>query len=72
MKYHMQGKITVPVKITVEATSEKEALRIARERNLVICLHGAEDNESHFEWKYQWNEFERDFPKIIEVETKSE
>jgi len=70
-KYIVTGYTTIEVETLVEASSQKEAMCIARERDVDICIHGtrnAGDELSSQNWVYRDapNEVEPDFAEEYE------
>ncbi len=49
-RYELYSPITIDVRTIVEASSEDEALKIAKERNVSICRHGTEDYDAEEDW----------------------
>ena len=49
-RYEIYSLITIYVRTIVEASSEEEALKIAKERIVSICRHGTSDYDAEEEW----------------------
>ncbi len=49
-RYEIYSATTIDVRTIVEASSEEEALNIAKERNVSICRHGTEDYDAEVDW----------------------
>jgi hypothetical protein len=50
IKYELYSQHTIEVRTIIEATSEEEALKLSKERELSICWHGSSDNDAEEEW----------------------
>ncbi len=49
-RYEVYSPITIDVRTIVEASSEEEAVKIAKERSVSICRHGTEDYDAEENW----------------------
>ena len=61
MKYKIIGYTKIEVKTIVEAKTEEEAEQIARDREIMICIHGTDDSECEDEWVFV------DAPDMVDV-----
>jgi len=52
MKYLVTGYTEIEVKTLVEADSEDEAIKIASDREVSICVHGTDDTDAEDDWVY--------------------
>lgn len=48
--YELYSPLTIDVRTIVEASSEEEALKIAKERIVSICRHGTNDYDAEEDW----------------------
>jgi len=49
-RYELYSPITIDVRTIVEASSEEEAINIAKERFVSICRHGTNDYDAEEDW----------------------
>ena len=49
-RYELYSPITIDVRTIVEASSEEEAINIAKERSVSICRHGTDDYDAEEDW----------------------
>lgn len=49
-KYEIYSNLTIEVRTIIEASSEEEALKIAKERGVIICWHGTADHDAEDNW----------------------
>ena len=64
--YKVIGYSRIEFKTIVKANSEAEAEKIAQEREIDICIHGTEDNESMECFTYE------DAPDSVEINCTNE
>ncbi len=48
--YEIYSPLTIEVRTIIEATSEEEALKLSKEREVKICWHGTSDCYAEEDW----------------------
>ena len=51
-QFKITGYTTIEVKTIIEADSEEDAMSIAQDREVAICVHGTDDSDATEDWVY--------------------